>query len=128
VATIRVVLVDDVVEVRRLLRLFIERQAGDAKIVAEGTTGRHAIELAQEHHPDIVILDHQMPDLSGMDALPEIRAASPGTRVLMFTSSNLDLTDDRRMPDAHAQKLDGLAGFSHAFDVCVAKLTRNVLI
>ena len=79
-----VVLVDDTTEVRMLVRTRL-RIAGGFTVVAEGSTGREAIELAARHRPALMVLDISMPDLDGFDALPEILAVSPGTRVVIFS-------------------------------------------
>jgi PAS domain S-box-containing protein len=54
-------------------------------VVGEGGTGLDAIDLAREHEPDVLLLDISMPIMDGLEALPHIRAASPRTRVVMYT-------------------------------------------
>src|SRR5436305_4133444 len=77
---ISVVVVDDAAEVRSLVRTQL-RLTGHFAVVGEGATGAEAIEACREHQPDIVLLDVSMPDMDGFEALPEIRAVSPHTRV-----------------------------------------------
>jgi CheY-like chemotaxis protein len=80
----RVVIVDDSPEIRRLLRLFL---AADDRfeVVGEGADGHEAISLAARTTPDLLILDQQMPGLSGVEALPEIRRLAPGTAVVLYS-------------------------------------------
>ena len=82
---IRVVVVDDGAHVRTLLthRLPLE---GPFEVVATGSTGREAIALALAYEPDLMILDVLMPELSGVDALPEIRRAAPRCRIVLFSA------------------------------------------
>ncbi|WP_425586331.1 response regulator transcription factor [Streptomyces sannanensis] len=56
------------------------------EVIAEGTNGREAVELARSHAPDVVLLDIQMPVMDGLTALAELRRAVPGTRVLILTT------------------------------------------
>ncbi|MCA9738613.1 MAG: response regulator transcription factor, partial [Gemmatimonadetes bacterium] len=66
--SVRVVLVDDHVLVRSGLRVLLNQMAGIA-VVGEASDGREAVERVQELKPDLVILDIQMPELNGLDAL-----------------------------------------------------------
>ncbi|HYC37114.1 MAG TPA: response regulator transcription factor [Usitatibacter sp.] len=81
---IRVVLADDHVLVRAGLRALIEG-AEDARVVAEASNGREAIDLAGAHRPDLVLLDVSMPEMNGIDALACIKRASPRSRVIMVS-------------------------------------------
>ncbi|MDP9436465.1 MAG: PAS domain S-box protein [Actinomycetota bacterium] len=77
-------IVDDTDEVRLLLRTRL-RLAGGFAVLGEGRTGREAVALAELHRPSLLVLDISMPDMDGVDALPLITAASPATRVVMFS-------------------------------------------
>ncbi|HZG93099.1 MAG TPA: PAS domain S-box protein [Mycobacteriales bacterium] len=79
-----VVLVDDTAEVRMLVRTQL-RLAGSFTVVAEGTNGDDALRLAREHQPDILLLDVSMPGTDGLAALPAIVAATPATRVVVYS-------------------------------------------
>jgi len=50
--------------------------------------GRQAIELAEELHPDVVLMDISMPELDGFEATKKLHKKSPGTPVVMLTGSN----------------------------------------
>jgi DNA-binding NarL/FixJ family response regulator len=77
--------VDDAPEVRRLLchRLPIY---GNFEIVAQSEDGEAAIATAREIQPDLVVLDVLMPGRSGVEVAPDIRAASPRSRILLYSS------------------------------------------
>ena len=85
VANVRVLVVDDAPEVRRLLchRLPIY---GNFEVVAQAEDGESAIAIAREIQPDLVVLDVLMPGRSGIDVAPEIRQASPRSRILLYSS------------------------------------------
>jgi DNA-binding NarL/FixJ family response regulator len=81
---ITVLLADDHAVLRSGLRLLIERQPG-MEVVAEAGDGNEALAKAKELQPDLVLLDINMPGLDGLGALPQIRQASPNSRVLILT-------------------------------------------
>lgn len=81
---IRILLADDHDVVRRGLRGLLESQA-DWQVCAEARTGREAIALAEQLHPDIAILDLAMPELNGLEATRYICKELPTTEVLVFT-------------------------------------------
>ena len=85
VASVRVLVVDDAPEVRRLLchRLPIY---GRFEVVAQSEDGDAAIGVAREIQPDLVVLDVLMPGRSGIEVAPEIREASPRSRILLYSS------------------------------------------
>jgi PAS domain S-box-containing protein len=87
-----VVLVDDAQDVRSLVHTQL-RLSGDFIVVGEGSTGREAVQLASHHQPALLVLDASMPDMDGLTALPGILAASPNTKVVLF--SGFDATSLR---------------------------------
>ena len=82
---VRILIADDHSVVRAGLRALLERQ-GHFRVVAEAGTGEEAIAKAQEHHPDVAVLDIRMPGLSGIEACRRIIEAVEGCRVIMLTS------------------------------------------
>ena len=86
---IRVVLADDHAVVRKGIREFLE-QEGDIVVVAEAVDGVQAVSLVVEHRPDVAVLDIQMPGMSGIEATRQIKAQSPGVRVLVLTAYDDD--------------------------------------
>jgi len=82
--SLRILLADDHELVRQGLRTLIEHQSG-WQVCGEATTGREAVTKAGELKPDIVVMDFTMPELNGMEATRQIRAALPRTQVLLLT-------------------------------------------
>jgi DNA-binding NarL/FixJ family response regulator len=84
-SNIRILIADDHELIRRgLVSALADRP--DWSIVAEAADGRQACELAARLAPDIAVLDLTMPELNGLDATREIRAATPKTRILIVTA------------------------------------------
>ncbi|MBI1355178.1 MAG: response regulator [Acidobacteria bacterium] len=81
---IRLLLVDDHELVRHGLVVFLNGQEG-YEVVGEASTGREAIELAEELRPDIVIMDVTMPEMGGVEATRRIRERLPSTRVIALS-------------------------------------------
>jgi DNA-binding NarL/FixJ family response regulator len=84
-SNVRILIADDHELIRRgLVSALAERP--DWSIVAEAADGRQASELAARLTPDIAVLDLTMPELNGLDATRQIRAATPKTRILIVTA------------------------------------------
>lgn len=86
---IRVAVVDDEALVRHALRMFIGLDSS-LTLVAEGATGLDAIALAKRHMPDVILMDTQMPQMSGIDATRAITRLPVVMRVLMLTTFSSD--------------------------------------
>ena len=84
---IEVVLVDDHDGIRELLRESI-RFDGRMTVVGEATNGREAIEVVAHEHPDAVILDQEMPEMTGTEALPELVRIVPRVIIVMYSSDS----------------------------------------
>lgn len=78
-----VLLVDDFAGVLRALRPAFE--AAGFTVCAEATNGIQAIKAAAEHKPGLIVLDHAMPIMSGLAAVPELRRILPDTPIILFT-------------------------------------------
>ena len=87
--TIRVMLVDDHALVREGTRDLLERE-DDLEVVAEAGDGIEAVELADRHRPDVVIMDIAIPKLNGIDATRHIKELHPTTAVLVLTAYDND--------------------------------------
>src|SRR5208282_4351177 len=82
----RILVVDDEAVGRKLLRAILGGAEGYA--LAEVETGREALAEAARKLPDAVILDLNLPDLSGLQVLEKLKALSPNLPVVMLTSHN----------------------------------------
>src|SRR5438270_11020759 len=89
--TLRVLIADDHLLFRDGLRALL-KAAPDMELVGEAATGEEAVSLAAELQPDVVLMDIQMPGLSGIDATRQIVQASPHIRVLVVTMFEDDRT------------------------------------
>jgi len=87
--SIRVLLADDHAVVRAGIRQFLD-QATDIQVVAEADNGVSAKALIEEHNPDVVVLDIQMPKASGIEVTRWIRANQRTVGVLILTAYDDD--------------------------------------
>ena len=107
---VRAVIVDDETDVRDVLALRLERN-GNFDVVAVGSDGPDAIDLCEEHKPDVLVLDAVMPSGSGIDVVRDILAVSPSTMVIIYTGdTGIATRDAAERVGAHAVigKLDPL--------------------
>jgi DNA-binding NarL/FixJ family response regulator len=86
---IRILVVDDHPVVRDGLIAILETQP-DFAVVGQAGTGAEAVRVAAEQQPDVTLLDLEMPEMDGVEALRRIRADRPGVRVLVFTAFDTD--------------------------------------
>jgi DNA-binding NarL/FixJ family response regulator len=100
-AQIRVLSADDHALIREGIAALIANQK-DMRLVAEASNGREAIEQFRTHHPDITLMDVQMPEMNGIDALIAIRSEFPNARIIVLTTYAGDVLCRRAM-EAGAQ-------------------------
>ena len=81
---IRILLADDHAVMRTGLRLVLERQP-DFRVVGEASDGREAVALAQQHKPEVVVMDIGMPNLNGIEAARQVTAALPEVSVVILS-------------------------------------------
>ncbi len=81
---ISVLIADDSEFMRNLLHEILE---GDHEIVGEAENGVEAVDLFEDHHPDLVMMDIAMPIRNGIEATAEIKEADPNATVIMCTSA-----------------------------------------
>jgi DNA-binding NarL/FixJ family response regulator len=81
---VRVLLVDDHPIVRTGLRFVLE-QDGRLRVIGEASAGREAVRMAADLKPDIILMDINLPDISGLEATRQIKEGSPATRVLVLS-------------------------------------------
>lgn len=86
---IRAVVADDHVILRTSIVFYLNDQP-DIDVVAEAGTGTETLRMVEEHRPDLLLLDLNMPDQSGLDILPRIRQQFDDTRVLVLTGRTED--------------------------------------
>lgn len=86
---IRILLADDHAVVRAGIRQFLERSTA-LQVVAEADDGEMAQQLITENHPDVAVLDIQMPKASGIEVTRWVRAHHPQTGVLILTAYDDD--------------------------------------
>ena len=79
------------------------------ELVAEASNGREALELFRTHHPDITLMDLQMPEMGGIDAISAIRGEFPEARIIVLTTHAGDFQVTRALKaGARAYLLKGM--------------------
>jgi DNA-binding NarL/FixJ family response regulator len=86
--SLRILIADDHPLTRSALSSLLEEHG--FSVIAEAADGLEAIDKARELRPDIVLLDLTMPAMSGLEALPRIRAAAPECEVVVLTASGTE--------------------------------------
>src|SRR6266850_6286308 len=99
--SIRVLCVDDHPLLRDGIAALVKSQE-DMKLVAEIGSGREALLSSREHHPDVILMDLRLPDMSGIDTMIAIRSEFPDARIIMLTTFEGDV-EIRRALEAGAR-------------------------
>ena len=100
---IRVMVVDDHEFVRSTMCELIDG-ADDMQVVGRASDGVHAVSVARETMPDVVLMDLSMPVMNGIDATREVMASVPTVRVIVLTTST-------KGQDVHDAAAAGAVGF-----------------
>ncbi len=95
-AQIRILVVDDHALVREGIAVLVATQP-DMALVAEAKSGREAIQQFRAHRPDITLMDLQMPEMNGLDAITAIRAEFPDAKIIVLTTYKGDVQILRAM-------------------------------
>ena len=123
---ISVYLVDDVPELRELVRLGLEEDP-DFEIAGEAGDGRSAIEGIAATEPDAALLDLSMPDMDGLQAIPEIRERHPDLAIIVLSGFSADRMGEivlDRGADAYIEKGTPIQDIRDATRVAVANRRR----
>ena len=89
-AQIRILAVDDHVLVREGIALLLGAEP-DMALVAEASNGREAVQQFRAHRPDITLMDLQMPEMNGLDAIIAIRGEFPAAKIIVLTTYKGDV-------------------------------------
>ena len=87
---IRILTVDDHPLLREGIAALVNAES-DMKLVAEASNGEEAIEQFRLHRPDVTLMDLQMPELNGIEAVTRIRAEFPDARIIVLTTYTGDI-------------------------------------
>ena len=93
---IRVLTVDDHPLLREGIAVLIDTQS-DMQLIGEASNGREALEQFRNHRPDITLMDLQMPEVSGIDAISAIRGEFPDARIIVLTAHAGDFQISRAL-------------------------------
>ncbi|MBH8552482.1 response regulator transcription factor [Nostocaceae cyanobacterium CENA357] len=97
-STLRVLVADDHELTRLTLQLAFSCQE-NIQVVGLASNGQEAIEMVKRHHPDVIVLDLQMPVMDGWSASSHIKAISPQTQILAYSSvEDVSFAQTKAMP------------------------------
>jgi len=107
-SVIRILTVDDHPMLREGIAALVASQP-DMKLVAEASTGREAVEQFRKHKPDLTLMDLQMPEMDGIEAMAAICSEFPDARIIVLTTYKGDVQVLRALKaGARAYLLKGL--------------------
>jgi YesN/AraC family two-component response regulator len=121
----RVLIADDIQETRRNTRLMLAT-IDDVEVVAIASNGLQAVQSAKEHHPDIVFLDINMPEMDGLTAYSEILKIYPDTGCVII-SAEKDTTTLRTAMSIGVQEYLIKPFTVEELEIAVARVHEKVL-
>jgi NarL family two-component system response regulator LiaR len=113
---IRVLVVDDHTIVRKGVKALLA-EIEEIEIIGEAGNGQEAIEQAETLQPDVILMDLVMPEMDGIEAIAQITAKQPETRILALTSFS---TDDKIFPAIKSGAIGYLLKDSDPQDLVIA--------
>lgn len=116
---LRVMVADDNEMVRMALAILIET-FDDLQLVAEAADGAEAVRLCKQLHPDVVIMDIQMPRMNGIEATRTIKQTGERVRIVVLTSS----VESRSLQEAIHAGADGYLYKNISSDALYQAITR----
>ncbi|PSO94864.1 MAG: two-component system response regulator [Cyanobacteria bacterium SW_4_48_29] len=102
-AELKVLVADDHELTRLSLKFSLSKQRNIA-LVGLASNGREAIDLVERHHPEVLILDLQMPVMDGLSASTLVKKMEPDTQILAYSSA---VEDSQTMPITETVSIDG---------------------
>lgn len=126
---IRVLLVDDHAEFRRVVHNFLSKLP-EVKVVGEASNGEEAVAQVKKLHPDFVLMDVGMPILNGFAATKIIKKGWPGTKVLITTADDNDACRTQAKvvhADGFVPKSELKRGLEAAFGISSSKPKEVIL-
>jgi CheY-like chemotaxis protein len=114
-----VLIVDDRPEIRLLLRTRLGFEK-DIDVVGEASNGAEAVRLTRALSPSAVVLDLEMPAMSGGQAIPLLREAAPGMGIVLHTGADTITLDEDAIPDVVVRKGGTLAYLVNELHVLLA--------
>ena len=93
---IRILTVDDHPLLRKGIAALVNAET-DLKLVAEASNGKEAIEAFRSHRPDVTLMDLQMPEVDGLEAIDAIRKEFPEARIIVLTTYSGDVQVSRAL-------------------------------
>lgn len=105
------------------MRKIFESEPG-WQVCGEASNGKEGIEIAQQIHPNLIILDLSMPVMNGLEAARILNASMPGVPLVMFTSFSTHVLEEQALA-AGIRKLIVKSGSLSELVGCVRGLTKN---